>query len=703
MIPVVASTFRKSFNRLTDDEQKLVSSTVMELHLGITTPGQNREKLGGADQSMYSMRVNDDIRMILNFQGQYAVICYVDHHDAAYQWAKGRKLEINEDTGAVQFVVIDEQVIEVVRTKLVEQEPETVDARHSRRPFADLPSSYLGQLGVPKQWRALVREASEETFLGELGRHLPEEARENLLSIAAGVKPQLSAKIAGRDPFQHPDAKRQFKIMNVDDDALRLALFEPWEDWEVFLHPTQQDAVDRRHSGPARVSGGPGTGKTVVAVHRAARLARYGRGRVLLTSFSKTLAERLQEQVNSLLRVEPDALARIDVVHLHQVAVRWYNEHAKRLFQAPQGRRLEELLGRAWNEAKGGGQTLAFAEAEWDMVMDPQGIRDLDTYKVVERTTRGTPLSPQAREKLWPVFARLHGLLEDEGLLTWSAVCWRVASSLADPTERPYSHVVADEVQDFGPAELSLLRALAPEGPDDVFLAGDGYQRIFKPRSTFVGAGLEVRGRSSVLRLNYRTTEEIRKAADRLVSRRSTASDPEGEPGALSLMSGPKPAYMMLDTVTSERSTVAGWIKNLVSNGYRPSEIAVLARTKELIEDRVKPAVRAANCNFTELDNAGKNGDTGVAIGTMHRSKGMQFRAVIVMGVEEGMLPLEKVLKRHTDEPARHAFLEQERNLLYVACTRVRERLLVTGVGKPSPFAAAIFAQNRAPGGAAQR
>ncbi|MBX3142097.1 MAG: AAA family ATPase [Trueperaceae bacterium] len=685
MIPIMANTFHRPYDELTEDEQRLVNDLVVKLHRGIYTPGQNLEKLGGAASNAHSMRVNDDVRLILSVQGQYAVLCYVGHHDDAYRWAESHRLEVNEDTGAAQFVVIDEKTVEVVKRKVVDQEPETPEERLSRRPFKHLADARLGQLGVPKAWRALVRDASEETFLGELGKQLPEEAREYLLEIAAGGTPKLPAKVAGRDPFDHPDARRRFRILNVDDDALRRALAEPWEDWEVFLHPAQQDAVDRSHSGPARVSGGPGTGKTVVAVHRAARLAREGRGKVLLTSFSKTLAERLQEQVNSLMRLEPEARARVDVVHLHQVAVRGYNDRSPRPFKALQSAGLDELLRRAWNEAGGGGQTLAFAEAEWDMVVDPHGLRDFASYRVTERATRVTPLGPPARERLWPVFDRLHELLDEEGLTTWSGVCWRFARMLDEAGERPYTHVVADEAQDLGPAELRLLRALAPEGENDVFIAGDGYQRIFKPRTSFLAAGLEVRGRSSVLRLNYRTTEEIRKAADALVARRA-ADDPEGEPGAVSLMTGPKPVYNVYPTVVKERAAVAEWIAKLVSTGYRPSEIAVLVRTKDLLDDRVKPALAAARCRYVELESAGTDEAQGVAIGTMHRSKGLQFRAVVVMGAEAGIVPLEKALRKQVDEPARRAFLEQERNLLYVACTRVRERLLVTGVGERSAF-----------------
>jgi superfamily I DNA/RNA helicase len=242
--------------------------------------------------------------------------------------------------------------------------------------------------------------------------------------------------------------------------------------------------------------------------------------------------------------------------------------------------------------------------------------------------------------------------------------------------------VVADEVQDFGPAELRLLRSIAHEGPNDVFLVGDANQRIYKPRTGFARAGLEVRGRTTTLRLNYRTTDQIRRTAERILGR---PTDPDTPPST-SLLSGPEPEIRCLNRVNDEIRAVAAWIQKLVSTGYRPGEIAVFARTGQLLRDRARAAVANAGHQAHELADHGEGDPKHVAIGTMHRSKGLQYRAVALIGVEAGELPLERVLDRQADDAARAAFLERERNLLYVACTRARERLLVTGVREMSGF-----------------
>jgi superfamily I DNA/RNA helicase len=292
------------------------------------------------------------------------------------------------------------------------------------------------------------------------------------------------------------------------------------------------------------------------------------------------------------------------------------------------------------------------------------------------------PPQPRPTEQLWPALARVRELLASRQLRTWSDLCWEVVELLDAAAEPPYRHVVADEVQDFGPAELRLLRALAPAGPDDVFLAGDAHQRIYQPRSGFARAGLEVRGRTTTLRLNYRTTDQIRRTAERILGH---PTDPDARP-ATSLLAGPEPEIRCVNGVPDEIRVVAAWIQKLVSTGYRPGEIAIFARTGQLLRDRARPAVANAGHHAHELADHADPDPKHVAIGTMHRSKGLQYRAVAIIGVEAGELPLERVLDRQADEAARAAFLELERNLLYVACTRARERLLVTGVREMSRF-----------------
>lgn len=653
---VVASTFMESLDRLTTDEQALGKQAAFDLQNRPDHPSFQMHRLEGSDPNFWSARVNLDLRIVLHRRGADQVVCYIDHHDATYDWARKRKLDAHETTGAAQFVVIDERVIEVIKRITTVQPAATDDDPGTQRPFVHLEDAALLAYGVPRAWLNVVRPATVDTFIEVIAHDLPAEAAEHLLTVATGGTPVVAAKPSVKDPFAHPDARRRFHVLSEDDDALRQALAAPWDTWQLFLHPSQRDAVERDHAGPARVTGGPGTGKSVVAVHRAARLARKGRGRVLLTTFSKTLAGRLAAQVDHLLAERADARERIDVVHLHQRAVELWREHAGRTLHIAKDEHLTTAIAAAMTEHDPG-VSAEFVAAEWAMVVEPHGLRTWEDYARVDRDARGLPLQRTQRERLWPIFEMVRARLAADGLETWSDVCLQVAEALeGDRSAECYAHVVADEVQDFGPAELALVRALAAEGANDVFLAGDAHQRIYKPRTSFARAGLEVRGRATVLRVNYRTTEQIRRAADRLVARAGEIDDDER---AVSLFAGPEPEFRTLGTVHQEIDAVAKWLKQLVSNGYRPGEIG------------------------------------GVGVCTKHRSKGLQFRAVAVLGAEDGLLPLASALAKQPGEPARRAFIERERNLLYVACTRSRERLLVTGARTRSPLLPEPFSRRR--------
>jgi len=420
-------------------------------------------------------------------------------------------------------------------------------------------------------------------------------------------------------------------------------------------------------------------------------LAKVGLGRVLLTTFSKTLASRLQAQVDLLLAEHTEAVARVDVVHLHHRAVELWRESHGRSPRLPKPNDLVAIVMESMGDLDLGAFSNKFVEAEWEMVIEPHGITTWEEYAHVRRDTRSVPLGRAQRERLWPVFERMRELMAAQGLSTWSDICWQVALGIDEAGAPPYAHVIADEVQDFGPAELRLLRSLAAEGVNDVFLAGDAHQRIYKPRTSFSRAGLEVRGRSTVLRLNYRTTEQIRRAADRLIFGGSLRADGE-DPAAVSVFAGPEPEFRTFATVKQEIEALATWLKKLVSNGYRPAEIGIVARTHQVVEDRARRAVAAAGLQAVDLENDSVDASKGVGLGTMHRAKGLQFRAVAVIGAERGMMPLESVLQRQPDEPAQRAFIERERNLLYVACTRSRERLFVTNVREPSEFLVVVGA-----------
>ena len=303
----IASTFTHSLAKLTGNEQTSVKTTVFDLQTDPTRPGLRMHRVEGArDRNFRSARVNQDIRIIVHQAGDNMTVCYVDHHQDAYKWAERRKLETHPRTGAAQLVEIRETVQEITIPRYVEvaQEP---------RPFALIPDNQLLSYGVPVEWLDNVRAADEDGVLN-LASHLPEEAGEALLQLATGGTPQAALPIpVGADPFDHPDAMRRFRVMR-DTEELEQALDYPWEKWSVFLHPTQRDLVERDYNGPARVSGSAGTGKTVVALHRAVFLTRANPdARVLLTTFSDTLASALHSKLRILISSEPRIAERLEV------------------------------------------------------------------------------------------------------------------------------------------------------------------------------------------------------------------------------------------------------------------------------------------------------------------------------------------------------------------------------------------------------
>ena len=267
----IADTFTASLARLTNDQQRAAKTTAFDLQTNIAHPSLSLHRVTGArDPGFWSARVSLDPRIILHRTGEGVVLCYVDSHDDAYRWAERRRLETHPTTGAAQLVELKEVVQVVVVPVYVEEER---PAPPKPSPFARIPDEQLLGYGVPEEWLVDVRAATEDSVL-DLADHLPAEAAEALLELAAGGTPQPSLPVpAGGDPFSHPDAMRRFRIMN-NVEELAAALEYPWERWTVFLHPEQRGIVERNYNGPARVSGSAGTGKTVVALHRAAHLAR---------------------------------------------------------------------------------------------------------------------------------------------------------------------------------------------------------------------------------------------------------------------------------------------------------------------------------------------------------------------------------------------------------------------------------------------
>ncbi|WP_027444203.1 3'-5' exonuclease [Erythrobacter cryptus] len=684
----IADTFTDSLSRLTAQEQKAVKTTAFDLQLDASAPGLSFHKLDRAkDPNFWSVRVNADIRLIVHRTQSSLLLVYVDHHDDAYKWAERRKIERHPTTGAMQLVEVRERVeeVEIFKPKEV---AEPVAPAPAARPklFDNLRKFELMGFGVPEEWVEDVRRATEDTLF-DIISHLPQEAQEALLKLAVGEKPEppVTAPVEA-DPFAHPDAQRRFRVLtNIEE--LQRALDYPWEKWAVFLHPDQLQYVERSYSGPARISGSAGTGKTVVALHRAVHLARNEpQARILLTTFSKALANALKVKLQHLAGNEPAVLARITVQSITGVAYDLYSS----LFGQPNiasPSLVHTLLTKAAGQDDGQKFSLPFLAGEWSEVVDAWQIGSWEGYRDVSRLGRKTRIGGKQREALWSIFEQLRAGLAERKAVTWSGVFGRLAAHYGATEKRPFDFAVVDEAQDISVAEARFLAALVSHRPDGLFFAGDLGQRIFQQPFSWKSLGIDLRGRSHTLRINYRTSHQIRAQADRLLPPNISDVDgnTESRRGTISVFNGPAPEICTFDTATEESEAVGHWLADRLKEGCQPHEVGLFVRTGEQLK-RARAAIKTAGASGVELSDKVEAEAGKVAISTMHLAKGLEFRAVAVMACDDEVLPLQERIETVADESDLEEVYNTERHLLYVACTRARDRLLITGVDPASEF-----------------
>ena len=680
----IADTFTESLAKLTGDEQKTVKTTAFDLQMNPANPGMQFHQLDKAkDKNFWSVRGGSDIRLIVHRTDASILLCYVDHHNDAYRWAERRKLETHPKTGAAQLVEIREVVREIVTPVHVAAS----NVAPLKEPlFAHFAAEELLDYGVPAEWLEDVLKADEDALLA-LADHLPAEAAEALLELATGGRPKVVQPVAvGADPFEHPDARRRFRVMaNVEE--LERALEYPWEKWTIFLHPAQQELIERQYGGPARISGSAGTGKTIVGLHRAVFLARNNPdARVLLTTFSETLAHTLRIKLRRLIGNEPRLGERLEVHAIDAIGRRLYEMH----FGCPQMASREmvrQLLAEAAAEVPNLKFNTRFLFTEWEAVVDAWQLESWEAYRDVRRLGRKTRLPEPQRVGLWSIFEVVRGRLRDRGLVTTSGLFSRVAAQIAERAHPPFDFAIVDEAQDVGVAELRFLAALGADRPNSLFFTGDLGQRIFQQPFSWKALCIDIRGRSRTLRINYRTSHQIRMQADRLLGQELADVDGNAEErgGTISVFNGSPPIIQVFDNPEDEIEAVAAWIRERQNEGVAPHEMGVFVRSEAQI-DRARIAVEEANLLFTLLDDKAEMIDSTVSVGTKFLAKGLEFRAVAVMACDDEVIPLQERIGAVVDEMDLEEVYNTERQLLYVACTRARDHLLVTGVAPASEF-----------------
>ena len=707
----IADTFTKALSRLSAQEQAAAKITVFDLQQDPSAPGLKFHRIDKSkDPNFWSIRVNRDVRIVVHKTADSFLICYINHHDDAYKWAERRRIEAHPKTGAAQIVEVRERVEDMVTSRYDQPDVEYLRVADVSTPFvprkpeppvpampifATLTEEQLLSIGVPEDWTRDILAASEDEFLARAER-LPEEAAEALLEFAATgmlTVPEPAAEIA--DPFDHPDAQRRFRIMEGADE-LALALDYPWDQWAVFLHPSQRKMVDQDFGGPARVTGSAGTGKTVVALHRTARiLDRNPAAKVLLTTFSSPLANALEHKLKVLTGDDPSTSTRSTVLPFQGVA--------KELFTLITGydprpatpARIHAAVETAAQQESFSGFPIRFLMSEWLNVVDAWQIVDAEAYAEVPRLGRKNRLGKKQRERLWPVFARARELLDARSLHTWPQIFMTVTEHFQGREDKPFSHVVVDEAQDLGVPELRMFAAISSRKPDASFFAGDLGQRIFQEPFSWLALGVDIRGRSRTLKVNYRTSHQIRQSVDQLLPK--SLRDVDGEEldraGTVSLFNGPDPVVRLAEDQNEEAEQVTRWLQGLLDDGLPREEIGIFVRSDSEIS-RARGVANAIGGGILELSERIEDRNGRVSIGIMPLAKGLEFKAVVAMACDDDILPLQSRMEAVADEAALDEVYDTERHLFYVACTRAREHLLIIGVSPGSEYIQDLEKQN---------
>lgn len=679
----ISDTFTSSLGRLTNEEQKQVKTTVFDLQLNLNNPGMQFHRIDKSrDINFWSIRAGRDIRIIVHKTNDSFLICYVDHHDKAYDWAERRKIEEHPKTGAAQIVEVRELVKEIFVQKVIEENNSDLKARLL---FDNIPDIELLNYGVPQDWIADVKIATEDTLFNVL-EHLPQEASEALLELAIGGDPEKHKLEKDITPFEHPDAKRRFTLIQTSEELLK-ALDAPWDKWTVFLHPDQRKLVEQKCSGPFRVSGSAGTGKTIVALHRAVFLLKSNpESRVLLTTFSETLANALRDRLKKLLVGSPMLGDRIDIFAFNEVALNLYSrlKNKKKIISQ------DVVLGLIEEERKKFPElqiSSAYLASEWADVIDAWEVDTWEEYRSAKRLGRRKRLSDIQKQKVWEIFLNVKKSLEGMGSITINEAFNELSHEISQYKNTPYSNIVADEAQDVGVCQLRLLSALGANRENGLFFSGDLGQRIFQQPFSWKALGIEIRGRSKTLKVNYRTSHQIRIKADGLLPEEISDVDQnkEDRQNTISVFDGTKPIVLSLGSVDEEKIVVSKEILNQIKLGVRPEEIGIFVRTENEIE-RAENIIKAANLSAHLLSDRMNTLYNNVSIGTMHLAKGLEFKSVFVIACDDEIIPNQVRMENAIDEADLEEIYQTERHLLYVACTRARDFLMVTGVDPSSEF-----------------
>lgn len=642
------------------------------------------------NSTLRTARVDDNYRVVVGMlDGNTYSLLYVAKHEDAYRWGINKRFVWNEHTQAWQLIAIEQ----TEEKNIPQQEASTSSF------FAGVPEEKLLKIGIPQETIARVLAIKSLDDLDVLEPILPIDAYENIFNIMDGenIDTIISAIEEGQaleneDQLLSNNNRRQF-VEITDDADLQRIIDQGMDKWQLFLHPSQRKLVDAEYKGTMKVSGGAGTGKTVAAMHRLKYLCQKPDAHILFTTYTKTLSHNLANLIAKLnIPSHKYTLNNIDQVLLDVAKTYKVKEGYKILDYSGD----EESL-KLWREVLESEVTEfneQFLYGEYVDVIAYFGNKDAKQYMMQPRVGRTNAISRKQRIEIWKLVEKYEELKQQRKVVDRLELFNETTLFLNQNNIHPFTNVIADEFQDFSNPELKFLRALVPEGANDLFLVGDPMQRIYTGRKmNFGAAGINVKGvRSRKLKINYRTTEPIKRAAISVI-KGVDFDDLDGATesiqGYVSLIhNGVAPQYHMVSDANAEVEMVIKWIKECKENGIKLSEICIASPSINLLKP-LQSRLHRDGTEYRILNGTQKQGSTsgGIDLCTFHSLKGLEYRVIILTDVNERNLPSKERAGypfAGMDNAAKKEYLSSKRSLLYVAITRARQLVYMVGVGEPT-------------------
>ncbi len=641
------------------------------------------------DQSLRTARIDQRYRAIIRVpaSGDNYHLLWVDNHDEAMDWARNKVFEWNEMTQAAQIFTSPENLI----TLNISQET-------SKGLFDNYSDKELLKIGVPEALLILIRNIKSLNDLEKNEQYLPQDAFENLFYLSEGISIESiiddiqSGKVDNDDlNLQQSSINNKRSFVEIDDTLIEEIINGDLSKWQIFLHPSQRKLVEGDFKGSVKVTGGAGTGKTVVALHRLKFLSnkfnQSDEKKIVFTTFTNALTSNLNSLANKLhIDSTKHKIINIDALlrelslsnNLISSSTRFLD-----MFNSKSSKDVwEEILENNLSEFE-----ISFINSEYQNVVLYHNIDSLEKYLITSRTGRGKPITRKQKLDLWKLFELYNNYKSVNNLVDRSELFNRLTDHLNNQKTKPFENLIADEVQDLSNVELRFLRSLVEPKDNDLFLVGDPYQKIYSRKINFSNAGISIRGnRSRKLRINYRTSEEIKRLAITTV-KSLHYDDFDGQEenlnGYLSLFHGQKPSYEIFKTKTEENEYIINHIQKLKEEGLNLNEIAIGFRTRDSLKE-FKSVLHNLKIQYNDNSTSTSNDSGGVVLSTFHGIKGLEFKVVFLADLNSRTCPLIFTGFNDLEHSEKIEYENSEKSLIYVAMTRAINKLFISGIGTKS-------------------